>query len=82
MLLTFTVSNGWLVEVMLPIVRTPLHTTLCPPLLVAASHVRSSGQVGEVGGQALFILSHLLISSSCAMRSTIMNVSNERNKRE
>ena len=68
---------------MLPIVRTPLHTTLCPPLLVAASHVRSSGQVGEVGEQwALFILSHLLISSSCAMRSTIMNVSNERNKRE
>ena len=49
MLLTFTVSNGWLEEVMLPIVRTPLHTTLCPPLLVAASHVRSSGQVGEVG---------------------------------
>ena len=47
MLLTFTVSNGSLEEVMLPIVRTPHHPV--SPLLVAASHVRSSGQVGEVG---------------------------------
>ena len=74
MLLTFTVSNGWLEEVMSPIVRTPLHTTLCPPTPgggITCSQLRTGwwalgrGNVYTQPPPNIFLMCHAEYNNEC-----------------